>query len=320
MDKLIVTDTHFGCHGNSFTWLDHQLKVFYEQIIPAARKHSYTLIHCGDMFDNRSSINPYIYYRVDRLLKDLSDVFPEIYIIAGNHDYYSPVEDDYNINSLYMLHCPDNVHIISQDFHIVDDALLVPWYCWDRKDEMLSIMQNNHLNKIFCHTDMDEMGEEDLVRFKGIDIYSGHIHTPWDRGNLHNLGSLYNLTFADNNATRGYYILTDHLQYVPNESCIRYWRIYGDELLTFDTAQLKGPDYIEIYVDQDSMDDDRYKDMIHDYKENYNTTLIMDPRQYTSDNIDTTNYDISMICDQNIPEDLIDYYNIIKQQYQKREI
>ncbi|NCU28004.1 hypothetical protein EOM86_15010, partial [Candidatus Nomurabacteria bacterium] len=87
MEYIIVSDLHFGLKNNNLTWLNHQLKVFEDQIIPLALqlREEYgevAMINCGDTFESKSSLNPMVVYKVDELFKRLSEVFNNIYTIA----------------------------------------------------------------------------------------------------------------------------------------------------------------------------------------------------------------------------------------------
>ena len=67
--KILLTDTHFGVKQNSITWLKSQMNFFYEQLIPFIRKEKELvyIYHLGDLFDSRSSINPFISNEVRNL-------------------------------------------------------------------------------------------------------------------------------------------------------------------------------------------------------------------------------------------------------------
>lgn len=314
MERLIVSDTHFGCHGNNINFLERQLRVFYDDIIPYARsRKNIRLIHCGDLFDSRSSINPYVYRAVDTLISDLANVFDDVYIVAGNHDYYSPVESEYNINSLDMLHCPDNVRIVSQDFVSSDGDLFVPWYCWDNYEGLFKYVQENDIRNIFCHTDLAGMDDRYLHSFEGVTVYSGHMHTPWASTGFCNLGALYALNFADANSDRYWYTVTDgEITKHTNSKCVRYWRIHGEEISTFEEScrPCEG-DFIELYIVQE--DGEKYKNDIKAFKDKYNISLILSPSEYDTETVDTTCYDISHICDSQIPQNLRYYYDNVKE-------
>lgn len=322
MRKIIVTDTHFGVHNNSLTWLNAQLRVFYEQILTHDNS-ACQLVHCGDLFESRSAINPLIYNAVDKLIQDLSKSFKEVIIIGGNHDYYSPVEAEYNINSLDMLHLPDNVHVFTQESYVDGTDLYVPWYQFLHPVGLHETIEGAGIRRVFCHTDLYGLNDEYRRILSKVTTYSGHIHTPGvlDFGGRkqYNLGSTYALTFADCNAPRGYYILDDNddmPQFVENNTCIRYWRLYDDEIV--DTCRDLGKDdVVELYMSVENVDKDEYIKAVNEWKDKYNSTLIL-RRQYKDVAVDIQTYDIEQACDSMIPEHLRDIYKSVKERYNEQ--
>ena len=59
----MITDTHFGVRSNSREWMDIIDDYFKNTFIPLLKKESKpgdVLVHCGDVFDSRQSINLYV--------------------------------------------------------------------------------------------------------------------------------------------------------------------------------------------------------------------------------------------------------------------
>lgn len=182
----IITDTHFGSHQNSKSWLDDNLGFFYQQFIPQIRKHKsknptqqFHLIHCGDVFDVRYSINLEIGTRVKQLFKDLLEpsLFDQITIIGGNHDYYQNYTNDNCSIDLILgeltesLEYKDKIKLITQTIEIDEENnfIFIPWIPDDPagntmeytinilKDYFEYILKENNSNKsinIFCHLDI----------------------------------------------------------------------------------------------------------------------------------------------------------------------
>ena len=101
MRELVIGDVHFGIKTNSVTWLETQLEFFNKQVIPAIKeKHINRVIFLGDIFDIRYAVNQQVGIEVKSLIRKLSNEYPDIQIIfiAGNHDYYSPLEEFVHYN------------------------------------------------------------------------------------------------------------------------------------------------------------------------------------------------------------------------------
>ena len=75
MIDVIFTDTHFGWKNNSMTWLNSQLDFIYKQFIPKLKELSkindVRVIHCGDVFDSRSTISTYVATKIVKAFADI---------------------------------------------------------------------------------------------------------------------------------------------------------------------------------------------------------------------------------------------------------
>lgn len=315
MKKILISDTHFGIKQNSMIWFKYQIKFIYEQLIPYIKKlkkegEAVIVYHLGDVFDSRSSINPYIASNVRKAFKDIAKVCDGVWVIGGNHDYYSPNDNDENNVCSLSLCLSDipNVTIVDENPICMEGDLLVPWYCWD---DLVIPPAASH---IFAHTDLEHL-EAPLSKFKGIKgIYSGHIHTPHHQGIFHTLGSTYALTFADCNAPRGFYVIDNEKDiFIPNVVSIQFFRIKNDEIFSFDEKSHKKDDYIEIYIDQDLMMEEKYVDRIRDlsryFRESKIIPLVKAAVVEAADMGDT--YDIEKICRDSVPDALRDKFNAV---------
>jgi DNA repair exonuclease SbcCD nuclease subunit len=309
MIDVIFTDTHFGWKNNSMTWLNSQMRFIYSQFIPEIerlrREDSVRVIHCGDVFDSRSTISTYVASKVVQAFKDIREVCDEFVIVCGNHDFYSPNTDIVNTVDLFMGHL--DITIVNQNMYESGDHAFIPWYVWERGDFKTSAKY------IFTHADL----LYDAIP-KGCGdktIFAGHIHTPRNKNGLYNLGSCYSLNFADSNAKRGFYVLRDgQIQFVENEVSINFHRLYNEEILNQDIEEFRVMDYVELYVSQENMSRESYVNAIKRFTE-YFTHLWIIPQttQMTGGlNEEFKGYDIASIMEASIPEDLTDFFTKVK--------
>lgn len=318
MVTILLSDTHFGVRQNSITWLNYQMKFFYEQLIPWIRssKELVRLLHLGDVFDSRSSINPVVANRVKYLFEELcKQCIGGVYIIGGNHDYYSPNESSSNDNSVDLVlgelcyYCP-NIHLITKDFYKEGNELFVPWFRYFDFEKLKE--QLHDVDKVYVHNDLVMIDSQYQQLFKNKQVYSGHIHTPCHRDNLHTLGSTFALTFTDCNADRGFYVMSDdQLEFVPNQYSIRFWRFYNEEILK--EHSIKDVDYVELYVDQENLIKPEYSEAIKHLSKRVNNVVVI-PRSeevVNESSTDFTKYDIKDICKRLIPDDLKPKFELI---------
>ena len=60
---FLISDTHLGVRSNSKEWCDIIQDYFQDFLIPLLKKESRpgdVLVHCGDVFDSRQSLNLYV--------------------------------------------------------------------------------------------------------------------------------------------------------------------------------------------------------------------------------------------------------------------
>lgn len=320
MKTVLLSDTHYGVKQNSITWMNSQINFLYNEFIPYLKELSKNdliqVVHCGDVFDSRSSINPYIASNVRKAFKEIASIC-KVYIVAGNHDFYSPNDDDVSALDL-TLNSIDNLYIIRDQIIGIDlggkVGLLVPWYEFDKKEVLEKAIKEYEPDAIFCHTDLTRLSPEYKYMLKDIKVYSGHIHTPSKENNLITLGSTFALTFADCNADRGFYILDNYLKlsFVRARNIIKFWRFYNRAIFDIDVNAVKD-DYIELYVNKLDLLNKEYSDRIAYLTSRIHNIVVVPNSEPTKVNeeVEFTNYNIEEICRTNIPKELLSKFDEI---------
>lgn len=296
------------------------MRFFYEQFIPHLKKlknsgEDFQIIHLGDVFDSRSTLNVLVAHKVYNLFKDLSKICP-IQIIAGNHDFYSPNSDEINSIELILrdligngINICDKLCIGSDD----DNTMLIPWYKWSYEGvkEAVEIADTNNITHIFAHTDLEHIEPKIYALLKGKTVYSGHIHIPSVMGEhkeLITLGSTFALNFADANSERGYYILDgDELTFFPNTKSIKFHRLYINDRFSLEDYELNGyseNDYFEFYVDKQKMAQDAIQDTLKAFQTTHrnSTIIIIDEEKSAQKVSQNASKDMAEICKEMIPE------------------
>ena len=310
MTDIIFTDTHFGWKNNSMGWLNSQLSFIYKQFIPkikdAAKNGPVRVIHCGDVFDSRSTISTYVASKVVQAFKDIRAVCDEFIIVCGNHDFYSPNSDTVNTVSLLLNNL--GIKIVDQNIYEVDNHAFIPWYIYESGEF------ETNAKYIFCHADI--VGGIIPNGCIGKTIFSGHIHTPLHRikKGLYNLGSCYSLNFADSNSNRGFYTHENGVViFHPNTVSIKFHRLYNEEILNKDISELNVDDYIELYITESNLSSDVYTAAIKKFVNRF-THLWIIPQVVATNSIneDFNKYDITSIMEEMIPEDLQEFFKKVK--------
>lgn len=338
MRELVIGDVHFGIKANSINWLETQLELFRKQIIPAAcEKNIDRVIFLGDLFDIRYYINQQIGIEVKNLIREFSQKFPgDIYFIAGNHDYYTPLEDGsyYNAYELAFgpefIECHPNLKIINKDPVLVDGSLMLPWYYTENTDHFDDILYRydfrDEVQCIYCHADLGVWPGPRITALKNKPVYSGHIHnvTEYEYGNLHNIGSVLPMTFADVNEERYFYIIENHqiVERIQNVTTPMFKRIYNEDIFKI-TEEDIGNSYIQICISNSNINKANYIDQIKFLKTTYvdaniRVHIVDDYESETVKfNPSGMNTNINEYIETNIPDELKAKFEYIKQKISK---
>ena len=206
-----ITDTHLGVRNSSETWINITEKYFFEYFIPLVKKEyrpGDILIHLGDVYDSRQSINLKVLNLCVEIFGQLSQIFTDgIFIIVGNHDIYKTSSND--INSLSSLKWIPNIKIFEEPKSITfgkRKAFLMPWRSTDEVASEILSKTKEH-DYLFCHSNISGLDFNKYTKIEeGVSytklqnfnrVYSGHIHYSQNVGKIRMLGSPYQLTRSD---------------------------------------------------------------------------------------------------------------------------
>jgi predicted MPP superfamily phosphohydrolase len=231
----MISDTHFGISQNNLDkFLPMMEETFYQFVIPFLKKNverGDILIHLGDLFDNRTSIPILVLNRVEKILRDISDILP-IHILVGNHDLWNKGSND--INSVRIFgYINNNISVYEKTSVMEIDSkkiILMPWI--EKRVDMISEIDDNPGDYLFCHSDLNgcrmhlnsvahrNPDKIDVENFRGYkDVFSGHIHITQKNNNFRFVGSLYQMDRNDINDQKGITILdlsTGDIHFEPN--------------------------------------------------------------------------------------------------------
>lgn len=325
---ILITDTHFGTHNSSLTWLKSQKEFFEKQLIPHLKKrkkegYSIRVVHCGDVFDSRSTINTYIATAVVDLFSQICDTVDRFVVVGGNHDYYGEKIEDVDTVTLMFhqlqLKYSDIFNIVSRSKELdhwgQETCLYVPWYEWIKYDDLVEYLENCETKPTHIFTHADLIREKTDIECPN--IISGHIHTPYFKDNIKNLGSVFALTFTDHNEARGFYEYEDggELKFIENTKSIRFWRFYNDEVFEI-PKNVRKDDYIEIYIDKSKVTQKQYADAYSEWSKKFKNIWRIpqpDEGEVVTDIKKFEGYNIETMTAGLIPEELRDKFEKIKQ-------
>ena len=254
MKVAILTDSHYGAKKGSKHLHDY-FELFYKNVFfPALEEHEVeTVIHMGDAFDSRKSIDYQSLEWAKRVVFEPLKQY-DVHMIVGNHDCYYKNTNNVNSPALLLKDYP-NIKTYSSPTNTKVggiDMTFIPWICSENYDETLKVLKKSkakvamgHLElkgfRVNKHLVMEEHGLEANLFSNFTKVFSGHYHTRSDNGTVFYLGNPYEMYWTDVNDTRGFHIFdTETLEHTPiNNPYKLFYNIYYDDTphQTFDASE-----------------------------------------------------------------------------------
>jgi len=266
---LIIGDTHLGLgYPNSVDkWFKVHKQYFEEFLIPLVQKEltkEDIIIHCGDLFDNRSVVPINILNYAQDLLEKLSQICP-IHILIGNHDLYTKASNDINTVKLYK-YIP-NITVYEEPTKIEfcgKSILMLPWV-EKKQDQINTLKKFTGCDYLFCHSDLngakmhltsvahknnDKIDVEEFSGYKN--VYSGHIHILQVTKNFTFVGNNFEMDRNDLGNQKGIFILDvieESENFIKNEVSPRFKKIYIRTQEDIDSLEgVSTKDYIDLFI------------------------------------------------------------------------
>jgi len=253
MKVAIITDTHYGARKGSKLFHDY-FELFYKNVFfPTLEKEKInTVIHMGDAFDSRKSID---YQSLEWAKRVVFEPLRnrEVHMIVGNHDCYYKNTNNVNSPELLLQDYPNiKTYNFPQTISIDNlNILLLPWICSENYDISLTEIKKTKSKIVMGHLELNgfrahrghvmEDGMDIDIFKKFTKVFSGHYHTRSDNGKIFYLGNPYEMFWNDVNDTRGFAIFdTETLEHTSvNNPYKMFYNIYYEDTnyQTFDTRE-----------------------------------------------------------------------------------
>jgi len=218
MKVAIITDTHYGARKGSKHLHDY-FELFYTNVFfPTLEEHGVeAVIHMGDAFDSRKSIDYQSLEWAKRVVFDPLSKY-ETHMIIGNHDCYYKNTNDVNSPELLLQTYP-NIKTYSEVTEIKIgglNILFIPWINAENYQTTVNAIENSSSKCAMGHLELNGFRAhrghvmEDGMDCKLFDkfsyVFSGHYHTRSDDGKIFYLGNPYEMFWNDVNDKRGFHI------------------------------------------------------------------------------------------------------------------
>ena len=255
MKVAIITDTHYGARKGS-KFLHDYFELFYKNIFfPALKEHGVeTVIHMGDAFDSRKSID---YQSLEWAKRVVFDPLMEynVHMIIGNHDVYYKNTNDVNSPDL-LLQKYSNIKTYSKPTEVNIgglDILFLPWINQENETDTYQLIKKTRSKCAMGHLELQgfrvnrqivmEHGTDSKLSENFSKVYSGHYHTRSTDGRVFYLGNPYEMYWNDVDDPRGFHIFdTETLEHTTINNPYKLFHIihYEDtNYKLFNAAELK---------------------------------------------------------------------------------
>jgi DNA repair exonuclease SbcCD nuclease subunit len=243
MKVAIITDTHYGARKGSKHLHDY-FELFYKNIFfPALKEYGVeAVIHMGDAFDSRKSIDYQSLEWSKRVVFDPLKKY-DVHMIVGNHDTYYKNTNEVNSPEL-LLQTYSNIKTYSQPTEVNVgglDILFLPWINQENEATTLKLIERTSSKCAMGHLELQgfrvnrqlimEHGLQSELFDKFTHVFSGHYHTRSNDGKIFYLGNPYEMFWTDVNDTRGFHIFdTETLELTPiNNPYKMFYNIYYED-------------------------------------------------------------------------------------------
>jgi DNA repair exonuclease SbcCD nuclease subunit len=271
MKIALLGDTHFGARNDNQAFHDFFEKFYRDVFFPYLIENNIdTVIQFGDLFDRRKYINFNTLARSRKYFFDqLALAGIGMHVFVGNHDTFYKNTNEVNSPDLLLTEYT-NIKVYSDPIDVTFDGLpitLLPWVCSGNIQQCLDHIENTPAQILFGHLELagfemyrgavNDHGQFDNSVLSKFDIVcSGHFHHKSSRGNIHYLGTPYEMSWSDYNDPRGFHIFdtdTRELEFIRNPFVIFNKIHYDDadksmdDVVDIDYAQYKGA-YVKVIV------------------------------------------------------------------------
>lgn len=249
MKVAIITDTHFGVRNDSQEFLDYFMR-FYESVFfpTLIARGINTVLHLGDIVDRRKFINYVTLRNMREGFIDKLDGY-DVHVLVGNHDI--PYKNTNDINAMRELFAgKPNIKLYMDPAEInIDgcDILFLPWINQENYQQSVELINSTKAQVAMGHLEVkgfdmyrgmpSHEGFEPATFDKFDMVFSGHYHHMSRKGNIHYLGSPYEMIWSDWGDARGFHIFdteTRELEFIanPHQMFQKVW--YNDEGATLE--------------------------------------------------------------------------------------
>lgn len=234
MKIVLLGDTHFDEKNGDQKLLDMQMSFLKNQMLPYMVENNIsTIAQLGDITNNRTHISLNTQHEIFKLLTTTQEMGLNWIYLIGNHDIF--YKDSRDIFSMEVIEKAfDNFRVVRTP-EVIHGLQFTPWLCSDEEFRMLpgakAILGHFDIKDFYVTKTFKSEHGLNKDTFKSMLVYSGHYHLKQDVGNIHFVGTPYQLDWNDFNTLKGFHVLdteTLECEFIENEKTPKHIKIYLD--------------------------------------------------------------------------------------------
>lgn len=233
MKIVFLSDTHFGCRGDSHHF--HQFfENFYNDIFfPYLINNDIKLvIQFGDIFDRRKYSNHVTLSESKRYFFSKFEEYDiKLVTLIGNHDLYFRESLSVSSSELFLAQFK-NIEVINKPtkLHTDIEIDIIPWICKENEKECIKFIKESSSPLCIGHFEISgfKMYAGGISSQEGLSqklfsnyerVLSGHYHHRSSKGNIEYIGTPYEMTWQDFGDQKGFHIFdcsTREMEFIGN--------------------------------------------------------------------------------------------------------
>lgn len=243
MKIALINDTHYGFKKSSKLFRDY-FELFYKNVFfPTLENEGITtVVHMGDAFDSRKSIDLQSLDWTKRVVLDPLSKY-QVHMLVGNHDIFFRNSNKINSPQL-LLENYKNIQTYSEPTEIQLynlKILFLPWINSENEEVSMKMIQNTKAKIVMGHLELQgfkvnrqttsDYGLVPIIFDRFVKVFSGHYHTRSHNGKIFYTGNPYEMFWSDVNDERGFTIFdTETLEHTfINNPYTMFHNIYYDD-------------------------------------------------------------------------------------------
>ena len=262
MKIALLGDVHFGARNSNQVVESWQRRFFEEVFWPYIEQNGIkTIIQTGDYWDNRKWLNiQSIAFQNEVFVNHSRRLGTDVHVLVGNHDI--PLRHSLKNNSVRQILSSEynfHIHDVTTKVTFEDrEITFMPWICKENEEECSSVLKKGgdiivghfEIAGALMHPGSFSHDGQQIAEFRNWNqVLAGHFHAQSENGNVHYIGTPYQMSWNDATTRHGFWILdtsTGEKTFIENN--LRYFhRFLWEDGCSKDIPELKNS-YVKINV------------------------------------------------------------------------